>query len=288
MSITRFGPSGNDERFYNDGNKASVQAPAWLAARGLDLYEYSFGNGITVSDKTVAEIGAEAKKHGIEISVHSPYFISLASLNPETVENSYGYIIRSLKKLELFGGRNLVVHLASVGKQSREEAVLKTKQNLDTLLQKVADENLSHLNICPETMGKSMQIGTVDEIIDFCTQGANLVPTFDFGHINSLEQGSLKTKANFLHVFERALNKLGEEKVKNCHIHFSKIQYGPKGEIKHLTLEDTEFGPNFEPLAEAILQLKLAPTIICESKNIMADDALRLKQMFNNVQSILR
>lgn len=282
MNHPRFGPSGNDERFYAEGFKATLQAPQWVSGLGLELFEYSFGNGIIISDKTTTEIGLEAKKNNIEISVHAPYFISLASENPNTVENSYGYVIKSLQKLDLFGGKNCVVHLASVGKQSREEAVLKVKQNLDILLQKVEEAGLSHLNICPETMGKSLQIGTVDEIIDFCTQGKNLRPTFDFGHINSLEQGSMKTKFDYLNVFERALKKLDEEKVKNCHIHFSKIMYGPKGEIKHLTLEDNIYGPEFEPLAEAIHELKLTPTIISESKNVMADDAAKLRQMYYN------
>ena len=43
----KFGPSGSSESFYNEGFKHTYQAPAWLAARGLDAFEYSAGNGIT-------------------------------------------------------------------------------------------------------------------------------------------------------------------------------------------------------------------------------------------------
>ena len=34
----------------------------------------------------------------------------------------------------------------------------------------------------------------------------------------------------------------GIEKMKNFHVHFSKIQYSAKGEIRHLTFEDMEYG----------------------------------------------
>ena len=68
-----------------------------------------------------------------------------------------------------------------------------------------------------------------------------------------------------------------------CHIHFSKIEFGSKGEIKHLTLEDDVYGPEFKPLAEAIKELNLNPVIVCESKEIMAQDALKLKQIYNEI-----
>ena len=39
--MAKFGTAGNSRSFYDAGFKASVQAPAWLAARGLDAYEYA-------------------------------------------------------------------------------------------------------------------------------------------------------------------------------------------------------------------------------------------------------
>ena len=41
-----FGPGGNSESFYAEGNKHTLQAPAWLKKLGLDAYEYQAGNGI--------------------------------------------------------------------------------------------------------------------------------------------------------------------------------------------------------------------------------------------------
>ena len=46
------------------------------------------------------------------------------------------------------------------------------------------------------------------------------------------------------------------------------------------------YGPEFEPLAECLVDLKLTPTIISESKEMMMEDALKLKQIYLNTQKL--
>lgn len=282
--MIKFGPSGNDVLFYAEGNKHTIEAPKWLHNFGLNAYEYSFGKGILLGDETAVKIGEEMKKYGIEISVHAPYFINFATPTEEMALKSYQYVLNSLAKLKLLGGKRLVVHPASCGKLTREEAVNLTKERLKVLANLIVEEGYSDYLICLETMGKTAQIGTYEEIIDFCTLSPNFIPTFDFGHINALTQGTLKTKEDYEKIIDLCLLKLGREKTNKIHIHFSKIQYGAKGEIKHLTLEDTEYGPEFEPLAEVLKQHNLSPVVICESKEVMAQDALKLKQIYESVK----
>ena len=83
-----FGPSGHDEQFAKDGLSATLQMPKWLSEKGLDLFEYSFGKGVRISDATAEAIGDESDKYGIEISVHAPYFINFASVEQEKADNS--------------------------------------------------------------------------------------------------------------------------------------------------------------------------------------------------------
>jgi deoxyribonuclease-4 len=64
------------------------------------------------------------------------------------------------------------------------------------------------------------------------------------------------------------------------HVHFSHIEYGKSGEIKHLTLEDEVFGPDFAPLAQVFAERAMRPVVICESKDVMAEDALQLKAIY--------
>ena len=67
------------------------------------------------------------------------------------------------------------------------------------------------------------------------------------------------------------------------HIHFSKIQYGNKGEIRHLDFSDKIYGPDFEPLMQVIYDYKLSPRIICESSENMAEDALQMKGFYDKI-----
>lgn len=278
--MVKFGPAGNCETFYASGHKKTIEAGKWLNSLGLTHYEYSFGKGILLNDDTAKAIGDEFKKYNISVSVHAPYYINFACISDEQAEKNIDYVMRSIAKLRLLGGDRLIVHPASVGKMTRSEAVALTKQRLIDLANILSENNCDDILICLETMGKSAQIGTYEEIIDFCTIAPNFIPTFDFGHINALTQGSLKSEDDYLHIFNMAIDKLGFEKVKNCHIHFSKIEFGAKGEVKHLTLDDTVYGPDFEPLARAIKTLGLEPIIVCESHGIMAQDALKLQQIF--------
>jgi deoxyribonuclease-4 len=146
------------------------------------------------------------------------------------------------------------------------------------------DGMLDGIYLCPETMGKLMQIGTVEEIIKLCELNEHLLPTFDFGHINSRTGGSLKTKDDYKKIFTLCKEKLGEERTKNCHIHFSKIEYGAKGEIRHLNFDDMIYGPDFEPLAQCIVEMGLTPHIICESAGHQAEDAQFMKKNYQNTR----
>ncbi len=281
--MIKFGPSGNCETFYMAGFKRSVEAPKFLSSVGLNAYEYSFGRGITLGDETAMEIGKEAKKYSIQVSVHAPYYINFATPTDEMAEKSYMYVINSLHKLKLLGGNRLVVHTASCGKMERSQAVDLAKKRLLILKDKLKENGYSDMLICLETMGKPAQIGDYKEVIDFCKLSPNYVPTFDFGHINALSHGSLKSEEDYRVIIKYLINELGMEKAKLLHIHFSKIEYGEKGEIRHLTLEDTKYGPEFAPLAKVLKEFNLEPTIICESNGVMAKDALTLKSIYEAV-----
>lgn len=283
--MIRFGPSGNSKIFYDDGNKNSLQAPAWLKKIGLNAYEYAFGRGYILSLDKAKILGEEAKKNDIEISIHAPFYINLANEDEVMKEKSFNYIIKGLDYVKAVNGKNLVFHIGSQGKKTRENAIELIYERLEELLPRIDFAKYPNVYLCPETLGKSMQIGTYKEIVDFCTLHERLKPTFDFGHINAIMGGGLKTKADYIKIFQYSFEKLGEKRTKNCHIHFSKIQYGAKGELCHLNLSDEIYGPEFEPLAEAIKELGLTPTIICESKDRMAEDALIMKNIYQNAKN---
>ncbi len=281
--MIKFGPSGNSESFYAQGYAHTEQAAKYVKEMGLDCFEYSFGRGVRMTEVKAISIGEAFRNEGIEISVHAPYYINFANPSDENAAKSYGYVLDSGKALKLMGGRRCVFHAATQGKMEREEAVSLTEERLKILRDYIYLNGLQDLMFCPETMGKLAQIGTLEEVVRFCKIDQIFVPAVDFGHLNAREQGSLKTVSDYRSRLEYMISELGYDRVKHFHVHFSKIEYSAKGEVRHLTFEDTVYGPEFGPLAIALKELKLEPFIVSESAGTQAEDALAMKKIYEAV-----
>ncbi len=281
--MIKFGPSGNSEGFHNAGFSGSSNSATWVKNLGLDAFEYSFGRGVNLSEQKALEIRESFEKEGVEISVHCPYFINFAGIDEQKVENSFGYVLSSLKMGKLMGAKRAVFHPGAQGKLQRDEAVKLTIERLKILADKIIENGYDDMIICPETMGKSAQIGTVSEIVEFCKIAPFYYPCVDFGHVNSLYQGALKSVEDFLQIFNELESGLGFEKLDNMHVHFSKIMYSQKGEIKHLTFEDNEFGPDPEHFINAVKIKRISPFIISESAGTQDVDARFMKDLFTNI-----
>lgn len=280
MSV-KFGPSGNSQAFYDAGNKHTYQEPKWLHEMGLDAFEYPAGNGITGSLATFAKIGEEVRKYDIALSFHTPYFISLSGVDPEKRLKSIDYITKSVAAAEAMGADRIVIHAGSASKITRTEAVNLAKDTLFKTLEALPDTSV---RFGIETMGKLNQLGTLEEVLDICTLSERLCPVVDWGHMNARNCGSLFVTADdYRRVFDTIGQKLGYEYANTLHCHFSKIEYTASGEKRHLTFADSVYGPDFEPLMEAIARDGYSPRIICESAGTMAEDALAMKQYYRTI-----
>ena len=275
----KFGPGGNSDAFKLAGGRSTLQAPGFVKSIGLDAYEYEAGNGISGSEDLFIAIGMKAREHGIKMSFHTPYFISLSSVEKEKRDKSVEYIRNSAHVSGLLGADIMVVHCGSCAKISRETAMDYAKETLEnTAIMLENGKFPSKLGI--ETMGKVNQLGTLSEVIELCKISDRFAPVVDFGHLNARDRGSLNTVDDFKRIFDEISINLGAEYAENLHCHFSKIMYTEMGEKKHLTFEDDVYGPRFEPLAKAIADLGVSPTIICESAGTQSDDALFMKMTY--------
>ena len=281
MSKALFGPGGNGDLFYAQGGKGTVDAPRWLSGYGLDAYEFEAGNGVSAGEATLRKIGDEAVKYGIAMSLHTPYFISLSGVDPEKRLKSIGYIEKSLWAAELLRADTIVIHSGSAAKISREEAMRLSCDTLEKIIEAVGD---TPIKLGIETMGKVNQLGTLDEVIEQCRVDKHYVPVVDFGHMNAREVGGyFVTCDDYRRVFDKIAEGCSPEVAKNLHCHFSKIEYTGAGEKKHLTFEDTLYGPEFEPLVEAIVKDGLTPRIICESAGTQAEDVKQMKDYYERL-----
>ncbi len=280
-----FGPGGNSESFYAEGFTSTLQAPGWLQKRGLEAYEYQAGNGLTASLDTLKRIGVKAKEHGILMSLHAPYYISLSGVEEEKRLKSIDYISRSLAAAEALSADTIVIHTGSAAKITREQAMALAS---DTLLRNLEVNGTTSIRMGLETMGKLNQLGTLDEVLTLCKLSPLYCPVVDFGHLNARHIGGYFPDADaYRRIFDRIGTALGDDYAKYLHCHFSKIEFTGAGEKKHLTFSDIQYGPDFEPLAEAIVREGVCPRIICESAGTMAEDALSMQSMWRSAKEVL-
>lgn len=278
--MPKFGPAGNSESFAALGYKNSLQVPEYIVKMGLDCYEYQCGRGVNIGEDKARQLGEKAKAAGVSLSLHAPYYISMSSVEEEKRLNSVNYILASAKAVNAMGGNRIVVHTGSCGKISREQALNLALDTMKKALDALDSEGLSHIHICPETMGKVNQLGTLNEVLELCKIDERLIPCIDFGHLNARDLGVLKTTADFENIFTSIKNALGTDRLKCFHSHFSKIEYTTGGEKRHLTFEDTVFGPDFEPVMELTYKYGCDPTFICESAGTQAEDAKQMKDYY--------
>lgn len=277
-----FGPGGNSEEFHASRYKTAAEAPDFVAERGLDAYEYEAGRGIAGSKETLLQIGMRSREKGIRVSIHSPYFVSLSSVEPEKRDKSVEYLRETAEAGVLLGANVMVVHTGSAAKLDRETALSYAEATL-----RKADEMLAEggfpILLGLETMGKQNQLGTLDEVLALCRLSPRFAPVIDFGHMNAREQGSLRTEDDFKAVFDRVASVLSPEQAERLHCHFSRIEYTGMGEKKHLTFADTRFGPDPLPFVRAVKALGVAPTVICESAGTQSEDALAMKKYYQSL-----
>lgn len=276
-----FGPGGNSISWGK--LKFPADLPRYLKNLGLNGYEVECGRGVRISEAAKA-LPKLAEENGIYITLHAPYFISLSSVEEEKRQNSVGYILESARAAKLVGAQKIVVHSGSCSKMSRAEACYLAKQTLKSAQEALDENGLSDIIICPETMGKINQLGTLEEVLELCGVDERFLPTVDFGHLNARTLGGIKTREDYAKMLDMIEDELGHDRLSRMHIHFSKIEYTNGGEKRHLTFADETYGPQYEPLIEEIHKRKLEPSIICESDGTQAEDAAEMKRYYEQLR----
>ena len=285
MSI-RFGTAGTSESFKAMGYKDSLDVPEYTAKFGLNAFEYQCGRGVRLGEAKAKVMAQRAAERDILFSLHAPYFISMSSLEEEKRLNSINYILDSCRAVKSLGGRRVIFHSGSCGKQSREAALEKA---LDTMRRAVAaldEAGFGDMTLCPETMGKVGQLGTLDEVLTLCGVDSRITPCIDFGHLNARTLGGIRTKADYAAILDRMTEVLGDDRARQFHVHFSRIEYSAGGEKRHWTFADTQFGPEPQPLMELLAQRQLTPVVICESAGTQAEDACAMQQMYRAARNV--
>ena len=265
----RFGTAGTSDSFAAKGYKNSLDIPAYTAEMGLDAFEYQCGHGVRLGLEKAARMAADAAERGILFSVHAPYYISMSSLEEDKRLNSVNYLLQSAAVCKALGGR-----------QSREAALEKALDTMRRAQAALDEAGYAEMTLCPETMGKIGQLGTLEEVLALCSVDKRVTPCIDFGHLNARTLGGIQSKADYAAILDRLETALGDERARRFHVHFSRIEFSKGGEKRHWTFAETQFGPEPQPLMELLAERGLAPVLICESAGTQAEDARAMQAMY--------
>ncbi|MDD4715224.1 MAG: TIM barrel protein [Oscillospiraceae bacterium] len=278
MAEPVFGPAGTPDDFPGGSTE---KMPGWLASIGLSAFEYQCGRGVRVGEETARSIGRKALENDIFLSLHAPYYINLANPDAARQEKNVQYVISTVRAADAMGASRVVVHSGTLLKRARGEALKTAMAALKTILRRCDGAGFGHISLCPETMGKTGQLGTLEEVLSLCQLDERLIPCVDFGHLYARSFGAAEGPEAFLEILDTIERALGVKRAKRIHVHFSKIAYTKKGgELRHLTFDDPEYGPEFLPLASLMAARDYCPVFICESAGTQSRDALRMKEIY--------
>ncbi len=240
---------------------------------GLNAMEIEFVRGVKMGEQSALEVRNLAKNLGILLSVHAPYYINLLSPDEGKVQASIKRILDSAIMGYKAGAWSVTFHPGYYGKLRSQDCVKKVREILKSIVNQLMDAGL-RLWIRPETMGGLAEFGSLEEIVAV-TEGIEYsLPCIDFAHIYARSRGTINTYESFSKVLEYVESRLGSQALKNSHIHMSGIEYGDRGEIRHLNLRESRI--NYQDIIKVIKDFKVSGVIISESPNLEGDALLML------------
>ena len=273
MAGLLFGTGGTP---HSSKTNTTIDGIGRIAELGLGCMEVEFVQGVKMGEAGARLVAEVAARKGVKLSAHAPYFINLNAHEPEKIRASQDRIIQTARIALLCGAESIVFHAAFYLGDTPEETYSNVRKSLEEVIRQLKREN-NRVWIRPEVMGKPSQFGTLEEVLDLCTELERVAPCIDFTHWHA-RTGAFNSYPEFTSVLQRVGERLGRAALDNMHIHVSGIAYGKKGEINHLNLQESDF--QYAELLKALKDYDAQGIVICESHNL-EEDALLLQETYN-------
>jgi deoxyribonuclease-4 len=160
-------------------------------------------------------------------------------------------------------------HRGYEGDESEEKARKKVRRKIKKIVGMMKKEKIK-VKLGIETMGKQKVFGSLDEIIEICSNVKEVFPVIGLGHIHARNNGSLKKRENFEEIFER----LKPLKLKHYLIHVTGVMYENGNEYYHVPIKKGDMP--LAPVIEIILDNNYDVTFISESP-LLEHDAVYIR-----------
>lgn len=240
----------------------------WLTEKGLNGIEIQCTYGFKMSDDN-KKLYRERAKNGFFLSIHAPYYINLGSLNNQVVGRSKSNMKEGIELAKSIGVNRIIFHPGGGHENTENGRKIAIKQIIDAINEFTSEIDMGDVRLYPEIGGKIASLGSLDEIIEICKKCKYCYPCIDIAHLHAREIGSITSKE----ILKSKLQKIKDEipdKFKEIHFHAYTINYGDKGEIKHLYFGDkmpdgSEGLPNLDDFISVIKEMNIVPWVISEA-----------------------
>lgn len=270
-----FGTAGAPESSNLPTTDAGIER---IFELGLDCMEVQFVQGVRMSAATARAVAETAERRLVRLSVHAPYFINLNAREPDKVVAGKHRLVRAARIASLLGAESVVFHAAFYLGDDPPEVYGRVKSALGEVVSLLKEEG-NQVTLRPETMGKTSQFGTLEDVLRLSAEIEGVAPCIDFSHCHARE-GACNSYEEFTRILEKMQRMLGRQALEHMHMHVAGVEYGSRGEIKHVNLRKSDL--RYVELLEALRDFEVRGRIICESPNLEGD-ALLLRRIFRSL-----
>ena len=271
-----FGTAGNPNTMQRKGGV--IEGIRKIHELGLDCMQLEFAHGVRMKEDVSSDLRRISYELDIPLTSHGPYYINLNAREQDKIDSSVERIIQTAKISDLCGAESMTFHAAFYMKDSPYDVFDLVEKSLT-----VIEERLGRLDIeielRPELTGKTSQFGSLDELIALTKSIHSCSPCMDFSNLYA-RTGKYNTEEEFDEVLARLKDELGEESLKNMHIHISGVSSTSKGDLKHINLNESSF--NWRELFVSLKKFDCGGYVICHSPNL-EEDALALKNHYGTL-----
>jgi deoxyribonuclease IV len=268
-----FGPAGVP---LSAAGRSTPDGIVQVKKLGLGAMEMEFVRGVKMGMDAAKKVRALAKEQNIVLTAHGPYYVNLNSLEKAKVAASIRHILETARVGWSCGAYSITFHAAFYLNMEKPRVYDAVKAQMKSIVATLKNEGVG-LWIRPETTGKGTQFGDLNELIRLSQEVEQVLPCIDFSHLHARSNGKENSYGEFSATLETVENALGKEALENMHAHVSGIDYGEKGEKKHLMLKESDM--RYKDLMQAFRDYKVKGIIICESPNL-EEDALLMKDEY--------
>jgi len=245
----------------------------------LDGLEVEFVHGVRISSDSVDLIKKTTSENHLITTVHAPYYINLSAQEEDKIEASIQRIVETAVAASKFNAYSITYHAAFYMGKSREDTY-KAVFNANEIIAKTLEQEKIKIWVRPETTGKPSQWGDLEEVVRLSKDFEHVLPCIDFSHLHARSGGEMNSYDDFARIFEYIDTELGPSALENFHAHLAGIEYGAKGEKRHLMLEKSDM--NYKDLIKAFKKFAVKGALVCESP-IMEQDAVMLKKYYESL-----